>query len=139
VAAALAADPAIMKQLLARGGDPHEGGNIGSKRGATALMIAGFSGCTECVRVLLDHGGKVNARSDPTQVVKAGLQEIGELTPLLTAAPRPSVAILKDLLDRAAEVNAKDARGALAPGQRRRRERKSPRRPDSAGMGAPVG
>ena len=66
------------------------------------------------MRVLLDHGASVNARSDPARVIKAGLQEIGELTPLLSVAPRTQPDIIKDLLDRGAEINAKDARGLTA-------------------------
>ena len=114
VSAALAADPAILKQLLSRGADPDERGSIGSRRGATALMLAASTGCAECVRVLLEHGASVNARSDPARIIQAGLQEIGELTPLLSVAPLAEPAIIKDLLDRGAEINAKDARGLTA-------------------------
>jgi ankyrin repeat protein len=114
VSAAIAGDAATLKLLLDKGADADERASIGSRRGSTALMLAATSGCRECVQLLLDHGADVNARSDPAAVVKAGLQDIGELTPLLSAAPGANPAILKALLDKGADIQAKEARGLTA-------------------------
>src|SRR5262249_47396461 len=111
VAAAIAGDAQILKLLLAAGAPADERGSAGSKRGSTALIMAGYRHCVECVKVLIDAGADVNARSAPTVVVKAGLQEVGEITPLLALTVKPHAGLIATMLEHGADINAKDARG----------------------------
>lgn len=96
--AALFADAACVEQLLKRGADP----NQADTAGATALMWAIPD--RQKVRVLIEHGADVNARS-------SGLCR----TPLLVASGYPgTVDLLELLLDRGADLRAKDAAGFTA-------------------------
>ena len=68
--AAKAGDARAVERLLAAGTDPNA---KEPKAGYTPLHIAAFSGRTEVVRVLLDHGAQVDARDnmDMTPLMEA--------------------------------------------------------------------
>jgi ankyrin repeat protein len=97
MAATLFASADTVDLLLKHGADP----NRADASGATALMWAVPD--VEKVRLLLAHGANVNARSAT------------ERTPLLVAAAYPrTVDLLRLLLDRGADLRAKDRAGADA-------------------------
>ena len=86
--AALYGDAMLLERLRAKGGDP----NAANDANATALMWA--AGDLSKVRVLVEHGAHVNARSNDGR------------TPLFIAATQPGTAtIVKYLLDHGAEPN----------------------------------
>src|SRR5207249_9712223 len=90
-----------IKLLLDRGADP----NVTNTAGATALMWA-IPDLAK-VRVLVEHGANVNARSTTLQ-----------RTPLLVAASYPgTVEILQLLLNKGADIHAKDRSGMHALGR----------------------
>jgi ankyrin repeat protein len=100
MAAALYAGPDCIKLLLDAGANPNAANTVG----ATPLMWA----VPDLVKVklLLSHGADVNARSTNLQ-----------RTPLLIAARYPgSVEVLRLLLDKGADLHAKDRNGASALG-----------------------
>jgi hypothetical protein len=109
-AAANAGDEAILKVLLAAGGDPNERDNTGR----TPLMVACQFGRVEPAKVLLEAGAKVNDQGARRPLATTGLQELGEQTPLLIAAATGNPALVKLLVDSGADVNAKDMRGMTA-------------------------
>lgn len=87
--AALYGSAADVRDLLTAGADP----NLANESGATALMWATDS--LEKVRLLIDHGADVNAKSDAVR------------TPLLIAAGRHGAApVVKLLLDHGANPSA---------------------------------
>ncbi|PWU00289.1 MAG: hypothetical protein C5B51_25515 [Terriglobia bacterium] len=101
MAAALYADAGCLQLLLDRGADS----NLANTAGATALMWA--IPAADKVKTLLAHGADVNARSINFQ-----------RTPLLVAASYPGTAeILKWLLDKGADIHAKDRSGTHALGR----------------------
>src|SRR6266849_9384486 len=111
-AAASAGDAAILREVLATGGSVAElvrsGGNF---RGYTPLMRAAQATCVDCARLLLEHGADPNPVSDSPGHIQAGLQALGNLTPLLIAAPQGNPELIRALLDRRASVDTRDVRG----------------------------
>ena len=105
--AANAGDEAILRVLLAAGGDPNDRNPVD----ISALIAACQFGRLEPVQLLLDAGANVNHQSGRRPLSKAGLQELGELTALLVAAPAGNAKLVKMLLDRGADIKAKDMRG----------------------------
>lgn len=105
--AANAGDEAILRVLLAAGGNPNDRNGIG----ISALIAACQFGRIEPVQVLLDAGADVNHQTGRRPLAKVGLQELGELTALLVAAPTGNPRLVKLLLDRGADIKAKDMRG----------------------------
>ena len=96
--ATLFSDAEAVELLLQDGADP----NQADASGATALMWAVSD--IDKVRLLIDHGADINARSD-------GL----DLTPLLIAAGYPgSNEALELLLDNGADIDATDRTGSNA-------------------------
>lgn len=92
MAATLFAGPDCMKLLLDRGADP----NAATSKGATALMWAMPD--LEKAKLLVARGADVNAKSN----------NVGR-TPLLIAAGMPgSVETLRFLLEKGADLNARD-------------------------------
>lgn len=86
--AALYGDASLVSRLIALGGDP----NIGNDAGVTALIWAATDPAK--VRILVDAGADVNARSDNAR------------TPLFAAATRHGNAgVLELLIEQGAEVN----------------------------------
>src|SRR5206468_2929148 len=97
MAAALFSTERVMQVLLEHGSDPNRAGASGT----TALMWSVPD--LEKVRLLLEHGANVNARSETDR------------TPLLVAAGYPgTVDLLRLLLDKGAELRAEDRSGATA-------------------------
>ena len=97
MAATLFGDTALVKLLIERGADPNRTG----AGGTTALMWAAPN--VEKVRVLLEHGANVNARSETDR------------TAFLVAASYPrTVDVLRLLLDRGADIRAQDRASATA-------------------------
>ena len=97
MAAVLFGDADMVAVLLKHGADVNRTGPAGTD----ALMWAAPD--VKKVRLLLDHGANVNARS------------ASERTPLIVAASFPrSVDLLRLLLDRGADLRAKDRAGADA-------------------------
>jgi len=98
--AALFSDAAAVEDLLKRGADPNQTDSVG----ATALMLAVSD--LEKSRRLIERGANVNARST----------NLGR-TPFLIAAGYPgSVDVLALLLERGADLRAKDTAGFSALG-----------------------
>src|SRR5262249_52228014 len=99
MAATLFADAKMVDVLLQHHADPNR---IGP--GSTSALMSAIPE-VEKVRLLLAHGANVNARSET------------ERTPLLVAASFPqTVSLLRLLLDRGADLRAKDRTGADALG-----------------------
>ena len=97
MAATLFGDTALVKLLLERGADPNRTG----AGGTTALMWAVPN--VEKVRVLLERGANVNARSETDR------------SAFLVAASYPrTVDVLRLLLDRGADMRAQDRANATA-------------------------
>jgi len=96
---------AAVRALLERGADIHarcscsECDPRSGSQGCTALMIAASRGHRECVRVLLDQGAKVE---DATDARRTAL--------MLTTDAQ----VIRSLLDKGADVNARDADGMTA-------------------------
>ncbi len=128
------ADTAAMKRLLDSGASP----NAKDANGTPALMEAALFGGTDSVKLLLDRGADANAANSagatplmwaiPNLAKVKLLVEYGadvnarstnlERTPLLIAASYPgTVAILQLLLDKGADVHAKDKSGMHALGR----------------------
>ena len=96
--ATLFSDAAAVEEVLKRGADPNQPDSVG----ATALMWAASD--IEKTRRLLEHGANINARST----------NLGR-TPFLIAAGFPgNVDVLTLLLERGAELRAKDTAGFSA-------------------------
>src|SRR5688572_26154698 len=100
MAATLFADANCVKLLLERGANP----NATSSTGATALMWAVTD--LEKVRLLVERGANVNARST----------NLGRTALLIAAGYPGSVPVLSYLLDKGADLRAKDRNGEHAFG-----------------------
>jgi len=128
------ADTAGVKRLLSRGLDP----NVRDAEGTPALMAAALFAGADCVQLLLDRGANPNAADAAgatalmwaiPDVAKVKLlvahgadvnaQSVNlRRTPLLVAASYPgTVAILQLLVDRGADIHAKDRSGSHALGR----------------------
>ena len=108
-AATLGNDTGTIRQLIDTGVDV----NAGDLAGINPLMMAaGWNGNLRAVKMLLDHGAKVNATSLPVMGLpeKNGPSKFGLLTPLLMAAPFGPPELIQTLIDAGANVNAKDVR-----------------------------
>lgn len=100
------ADPvAAVKTLLERGADIHARCNCSQcdprsgSQGCTALMIAASRGHRDCVRLLLDHGAKVDEATDAKRTAL-----------MLTTDAQ----VVRALLEKGADVNLRDAEGMTA-------------------------
>ena len=99
-AASQAADAEIVKELLARGADPNE-----VRDSTTALMTAAAYEAPEVVKLLLAAGADVNRQSRG-----ARRTDRGEMTALLWAAPWNNKQIIQALVDKQADVDAREMR-----------------------------
>jgi ankyrin repeat protein len=81
--------------------------------GMTPLINAAGSRNLAAVKLLLEHGAKVNAVSKTENLpkIQTGTVEFGGWTPLLMAAPFGPPAVARTLLDAGAQVNVQDYRG----------------------------
>ena len=104
IAAAQANDVRSIEFLLDKGVDV----NLRNLAGESALMSVAGHGNLPALQRLLKAGADVNAQSGvPSFKVKAGPLAFGKYTPLLLAAPYGSPELIKMLLDRDANVNAR--------------------------------
>ena len=100
----------VARLLVARGADV----NTTDSGGYTPLGNAVSAGdrTAELVKLLLDHGAKVNVSSgDTVEIVKNGKIRIGWMTPLLLAVPQANYEVVEMLVKAGAKVDAKDIRG----------------------------
>src|SRR5688572_9665567 len=88
--------PELVKLLLSRGAKLE----ATDKHGRTALIIAASEGMLEVARVLVNSGANVNAKD---QVLKA--------TPLLWASINKYTPMIKFLMEKGADVNARNGGG----------------------------
>lgn len=95
--AALYLDATLLELLLKNGADP----NATNNAGATALMKA--TGDWEKVRVLLDHGAKINPQSGA-----------GNSALIIACRQHGAIKVVKELLARGADVNAATPAGLNA-------------------------
>ena len=89
--------------------------NTVDEGGYTPLTIAALNGdrSAAMVRLLLEHGAKVNVKSGETaEVVKNGPIGIGYVTPLHGAAAQSNAESVEALLKAGADVSARDVRKA---------------------------
>lgn len=104
-------DTDTIRQLVDIGGDVDTPDAL---LGYTPLMNAATNGNLEAVRLLLTKGADVNAVSGPpSQPVKNGLINLGQLTPLMVASTGPAD-VVKALIAAGARLDAADARGMTA-------------------------
>lgn len=94
-----------LETLLGKGARPDETDVRWSQQ--TVLMRAAQLGQTEVLKVLLAHGAKVDARSDDPDSANGR-------TALMYAAENPSKFGLEALLEKGANINARDAQGQSA-------------------------
>ncbi|MCU1268665.1 MAG: ankyrin repeat protein 50-like [Acidobacteria bacterium] len=112
--AAIKGDTAGVKTLLDKGVTP----NTKDGDGRTPLTEAAYRGHTEIVKLLIDHGGDLWARKKDGETpvtMAAGHTDTVELIrksmDLIDAARIGNDKAVKELLDKGAYVNAKDADG----------------------------
>jgi ankyrin repeat protein len=81
--------------------------------GMTPLINAAGNRNLAAVKLLLEHGAKVNAVSKTENLpkIQTGTVEFGGWTPLLMAAPFGPPTVVKTLLDAGAQINVQDYRG----------------------------
>jgi ankyrin repeat protein len=85
--------------------------NASNGQGATPLGNAVCSNRVSAVKFLLAKGAKANAAMASLGTVRHGPIALGNLTPLMAAAPYGSAELIGELLKAGAEVNARDLRG----------------------------
>jgi ankyrin repeat protein len=107
ISAAVAGDESIVRALLEAGGDPSEP----IPNGVTPLMMVSRGAGAGPARLLLDAGAAVNAQSNKPTPGPRGFAALGELTALHMASAFGNVPLIKLLLERGADVKAKDTRG----------------------------
>ena len=137
IAARKAGTASILKRLLSKGADP----NARDKRGVTSVMEAARAGDAESLKVLIEHGADVNAtrsngrtalmaaarsrRLEAVQVLldhgadvnvqaAKGPGSNSEDTALTMAAPRAIPGVLTALLDKGADLRARNELGYTA-------------------------
>ena len=92
--AAIGGYTAVIAALLARGAEP----NLGNPEGETPLMAVARTGNVEAAKLLLDAGADVNA-----------IELWGQQSALMWAAAQRQPAMMKLLIARGAQVNARGA------------------------------
>jgi len=90
--AAINGDVAVLDKLLKAGADVESPNSDGQ----TALMIIARTNNVEAARLLLSHGANVN-----------GVEKWREQTPVMWAAAEGQAAMVKELVDHGADVNAR--------------------------------
>jgi len=105
IKAAEAGDPVVVNSLLENGADP----DSTDLRGWSALMAACSAGKSEIVKLLLDKGAKVNARTKGFPIILSanGSAIPSGTTALMAAAYSGRPDIVAMLLEKQALVNAK--------------------------------
>jgi hypothetical protein len=100
VAAVVGKNPDIVRDVIAVGGDSRE---IEHGTGRPVLVSAAYVGApTELIRVLLDHGARLDVRDGQGQ------------TALMWAAERGNSEMVRYLIQRGADITLKDHQGLTA-------------------------
>jgi ankyrin repeat protein len=105
--AAQTGDVDMIGALTAQGADV----NAANLLGATPLGNAVCSNRVDAVKFLLAQGANANAAMTSFGAVRHGPIALGNLTPLMAAAPYGSAELVWELLNAGAKVNATDVRG----------------------------
>jgi ankyrin repeat protein len=105
--AAQTGDVGMIRVLTEQGADV----NAANLLGATPLGNAVCSNRLDAVKLLLAKGARPNTAIASLGAVRHGPIAIGNLSPLMAAAPYGSVELIRELLQGGANVNAKDVRG----------------------------
>ena len=101
VGAIEAGDVEEVQRLLENGADPNT--QRGAGRGYTPMHYAALKGSVPIIQMLVENGGRVDARSHKEQG--------GWVTPLRLAAAYGHVGAVRALLAAGADANARDAEG----------------------------
>jgi ankyrin repeat protein len=105
--AAQTGDVEMMRALTDQDADV----NASNAQGATPLGNAVCSNRIGAVKLLLAKGAKPNAAMASLGMVRHGPIALGNLSPLMAAAPYGSAEMVGELLKAGADVNARDVRG----------------------------
>lgn len=96
-----------VRALLRQGASPNSSNSDGNT--LTALMVAAQQGYADIVKLLLDHGAKVNVKAEI--VIGVGADVATGITALSQAAASGNLSIVKMLVEHGAEIHALTGHG----------------------------